>query len=161
LFYLPDSLVLVDVMPRRERVFPPASNLSRDRSAPTRSEPPHTWAHVRRRRLRVRQRYRCLIFGLNPHPCSHVIPAMMLRDSLVPPRPISQPKPVTGHISMKTIIKPPMPFSPSYIMVLGSLFSPDLSFFGDTLLVDTQKSFGARGSLPPCRSPRLRSLTTE
>jgi len=81
-------------------------------------------------------------------------------NSPVFPRRISPENRVTGCISMKTIIKPRMPFFPSGIMDLGAFASSEMPLAA-TLPYTLAPDSCARGSSLPCRLPRLGSLTTE
>jgi hypothetical protein len=87
--------------------------------------------------------------GPNSHLCSHFIPPMTPESSPIFPCHISPENLVTARISMKTLIKPRMPFFPSCILVLGVLFSPERAACGDT---PTSSQFCAEFFAPAARS---------
>jgi hypothetical protein len=96
---------------------------------------------------------------LNSHLYSHIIPAIIPKNSPISPRYISPENPVTARISMKTIIKPRMPFFPSCILVLGVLFSPERAACGDTptgsLILLRRTLAPAARSVLPFAAPRI------
>jgi len=69
---------------------------------------------------------------LNPHLSDHFIPAIIPGNPPISVRQYLSQKPVTGCISMKTLVRFRIPFFPSCIMVLGALVSPDYAACGDT-----------------------------
>jgi hypothetical protein len=87
--------------------------------------------------------YRGLFGGLNSHSSQSLYPR---NDAPKLARPSSPRNPVTARISLITLIKLRMPFFPSCIIVFRDSLSP--GFLRPRLA-------------QPCRSPRLRSLTTE
>ena len=70
--------------------------------------------------------------GLKSSLSDHFIPPMIPGYPPASPRHISPANRVTTRISMKTIIKPRMPFFPSCIMDLGALASSEYAACGDS-----------------------------
>jgi hypothetical protein len=96
------------------------------------------------------------VIRLNPLPLQLLYPRSDPLKLASPPRPISPAEPATGRISVKTIIKRRMPFSPSCIMNLGSLFVTRIC----RLLRHSRlaKTLVRPRLAQPCRSPRPRPL---
>jgi hypothetical protein len=69
-------------------------------------------------------------FRRNPHLSDRFVPAMIPGKFARLSAPYLFGKSVTGCISMKTIIKPRIPFFPSCIMDLGTLTSPEYAACG-------------------------------